>query len=100
MDNLISLKSNGATFGALSEKELQMIQDWATTLRANLSDDEFNRVLTDMISNLWRWLSEERFSEINWVETVETPAIQTWGSLYNYSKTKTDTSDFSSIINK
>lgn len=102
MDNLISLKSNWATFWALSEKELQIIKDWATNLRANLSDEKFKSELNRVIKNLKKWLSPERFDEItgvkdldieevpttNWFDTYKNRAKSNWYDYKTYQTTK------------
>jgi len=66
LGNLVQLKQDWATFGALSDRELQFIQASATNLRNDLSDDAFNKELNRIIDSLKSWLSEERITELSW----------------------------------
>lgn len=56
LENLIDLKSQGATFGALSNQELQFITSSATELDSGLPD--FNEKLDDIITKMKK-VSEE-----------------------------------------
>ncbi len=100
--NLVQLKQNGATFGALSDKELQFIQSSATNLRDNQSDEAFKKELDRIIETLQKGLSEEKIAELNWWDIVEEEIVPKTnkGSLYNTTKQTIDTSDFNSIIGK
>jgi len=60
LQNLIDLKAWWATFGALSNEELKMIENSATKLAMNLSNDKWNEevnklvdVFEDMITRTW-----------------------------------------------
>lgn len=57
LQKLIDLKSQWATFGALSDNELNFITNAATNLKLTLGKDDFDNVLTTMIANLEKWIS-------------------------------------------
>lgn len=57
LQNLIDLKSNGATFGALSDNELKFITDSATNLNFNLRYSDFMDTVDQMIVKLQKWVS-------------------------------------------
>ena len=73
LDNLISTKAQGATFGALSNQELNFIKDAATSLKLNMSDEAYNAELDRMEELLRKWLTEE-------TEVVQ-PAQWTWTTI-------------------
>lgn len=52
LQNLINLKDQGATFGALSDNELKFITDASTNLNLRLSYGDFMNVVDDMIRKL------------------------------------------------
>ena len=58
LQNLTDLKANGATFGALSNQELQFITNAATALDEGMSDEEYFSELDKIIEQM-RKVSEE-----------------------------------------
>ena len=66
LDNLVELKSQGATFWALSNQELNFIKQSATELKWWLSDKAFRGEINRIIKVLSSWLSEERKKEL-WI---------------------------------
>lgn len=52
LQNLVTLKANGATFGALSDNELSFLKDSATYLKLNLSDKKRNETIDKTIKVL------------------------------------------------
>lgn len=56
MQELINLKSQWATFWALSEKEFERIQDSILTVNAFTSAEKWNEILDDYIISLKSWL--------------------------------------------
>lgn len=99
LDQLVQLKSDGATFGALSDKELQFIQSSATNLRANLSDDAFKWELNRIIETLQRGLSEDRVQEITEEPIQESQTWQTWTLLTDFESTF-DVTEYDTILNR
>ena len=57
LQNLINLKDQGATFGALSDNELKFITDASTNLNLRLSYGDFMNVVDDMIRKLNKGIS-------------------------------------------
>jgi hypothetical protein len=57
LQNLINLKEQGATFGALSDNELKFITDASTNLNLKLSYGDFMNVVDDMIRKLNKGIS-------------------------------------------
>lgn len=57
LQNLINLKEQGATFGALSDNELKFITDASTNLNLKLSYGDFMNIVDDMISKLNKGIS-------------------------------------------
>ena len=58
LNQLVNLKSQGATFGALSDAELKAIQNSITTLSPTLSSEEWDRALGELIDKLKSGLPE------------------------------------------
>jgi len=54
LQNLVDLKANGATFGALSDNELKFITDASTLLRMNLSEEVYQSELDKIIDKMKR----------------------------------------------
>ena len=57
LQNLINLKEQGATFGALSDNELKFITDASTNLNLKLRYGDFMNIVDDMISKLNKGIS-------------------------------------------
>lgn len=57
LQNLINLKDQGATFGALSDNELKFITDASTNLNLKLSYGDFMNIVDDMIRKLNKGVS-------------------------------------------
>ena len=57
LQNLINLKEQGATFGALSDNELKFITDASTNLNLKLSYGDFMNIVDDMIRKLNKGIS-------------------------------------------
>ena len=57
LQNLINLKDQGATFGALSDNELKFITDASTNLNLRLSYGDFMNIVDDMIRKLNKGIS-------------------------------------------
>ena len=57
LQNLINLKDQGATFGALSDNELKFITDASTNLNLKLSYGDFMNIVDDMIRKLNKGIS-------------------------------------------
>lgn len=57
LQNLINLKEQGATFGALSDNELKFITDASTNLNLKLRYGDFMNVVDDMIRKLNKGIS-------------------------------------------
>jgi hypothetical protein len=55
LNNLIDLKNQWATFGALSDNELTFIKSAATGLRLNMSKDKWEQTLNSIINKLQLW---------------------------------------------
>jgi len=89
LGNLVQLKADWATFGALSDKELQFIQASATNLKNNLSDTAFKKELNRIIDSLKSWLSEERLTELE-TPVIEDIPITNWYSAYKERRKKID----------
>lgn len=71
MQELINLKSNGATFGSLTEKEFERIQNSIINSKGLTSADKWNEILDDYINVLKKWLPAEYLSQVNgwWIST-------------------------------
>ena len=52
LDNLVKLKADGATFGALSDNELKFISDSATKLNLGMTKDEWKEEIGNIIRAL------------------------------------------------
>jgi hypothetical protein len=65
LDNLVDLKSQWATFWALSDQELKFIKNASTSLKLWMSDKAYNAELDRIIEKLSKWLS--------WTDTQSTP---------------------------
>jgi len=106
LDNLIRLKSAWATFGALSNQELEFIKSSSTSLRSTLSEDGYKKELDRIITTLKTGLSPDRNMQTDVNNTVDIQPNQTWTTITNKPSlldltTKTiDTSDFNTLINK
>lgn len=61
-DKLLELKSNWATFWALSDNELRAIGNAAANLNRNMSKAEFEKQLTRVYNELLRWMWEENYN--------------------------------------
>ena len=70
LNNLIEMKAQGATFGALSNQELGFIKDSSTKLRLTASDDEWEKELNRMEELLIKGLPE-------WQQQTTQPAQTT-----------------------
>lgn len=64
LNKLIESKKSGATFGALSDAELGILQDAASILDWGLTRWEFNSEVERMINNLEQWLRDNGRSDI------------------------------------
>lgn len=64
LNKLIESKKSGATFGALSDTELGILQDAASILDWWLGRGDFNREVNRMIENLEQWLRDNGRSDI------------------------------------
>ena len=64
LNKLIESKKSGATFGALSDAELWILQDAASILDWGLTRGEFNKEVERMIENLEQWLRDNGRSDI------------------------------------
>lgn len=64
LNKLIESKKSGATFGALSDAELGILQDAASILDWWLRKGEFDTEVTRMINNLEQWLRDNGRSDI------------------------------------
>ena len=98
LDQLINLKAAGATFGALSERELDFIQSSATSLRANMSDEKFKSELNRIIDTLSSWLWEFNKPQAVKIESSSVDSLLNDYNSYNTtwegsSTTKTDYSN-------
>lgn len=70
LENLIQLKADGATFGALSDNELQFIQSAATKL--DPGSDDFQKELTSIIDKISKTTGELRIiSETDKIEQID-----------------------------
>lgn len=88
LGNLVQLKKEGATFGALSNQELQFLEKSATELSSWLSDEKFDRELDRIVNLLSKWLWEEEVETIDTIKKVtsfadyqsykQTPTGSTW----------------------
>ena len=65
LQNLINLKEQGATFGALSDNELKFITDASTNLNLKLRYGDFMNVVDDMIAKLNKGISSSWWSRVN-----------------------------------
>lgn len=59
LDNLTELKSNGATFGALSNQELNFITNAATSLKKGMTEDAWDTELDRIIEKMSGALSSD-----------------------------------------
>ena len=64
LNKLIESKKSGATFGALSDAELGILQDAASILDWGLDRSDFNSEVERMINNLEQWLRDNGRSDI------------------------------------
>ena len=64
LNKLIESKKSGATFGALSDAELGILQDAASILDWWLGRGDFNNEVKRMIDNLEQWLRDNGRSDI------------------------------------
>lgn len=64
LNKLIESKKSGATFGALSDTELGILQDAASILDWWLDRGDFNNEVNRMIENLEQWLRDNGRSDI------------------------------------
>ena len=64
LNKLIESKKSGATFGALSDAELGILQDAASILDWGLDRGDFNNEVERMINNLEQWLRDNGRSDI------------------------------------
>ena len=64
LNKLIESKKSGATFGALSDAELGILQDAASILDWGLDRSDFNNEVERMINNLEQWLRDNGRSDI------------------------------------
>lgn len=64
LNKLIESKKSGATFGALSDAELGILQDAASILDWWLDRGDFNNEVNRMIENLEQWLRDNGRSDI------------------------------------
>jgi len=94
LGNLVQLKQDWATFGALSDKELQFIQSSATNLRGTLSDTAYKKELNRIIDTLAKGLSPERIAELEAPEIIEEEIETTdWFDEYE-NRAKSDWYDY------
>lgn len=75
LQKLIDLKSQGATFGALSDNELSFITNASTYLNTNLKYSDFMEWLKNMKDSLQKWINT---TEQNNVTTQQTQTTQDW----------------------
>lgn len=64
LNKLIESKKSGASFGALSDTELWILQDAASVLNWGLSQSDFNTEVKRMIAQLEQWLRDNGRSDI------------------------------------
>ena len=64
LNKLIESKKSGATFGALSDAELWILQDAASILDWKMSRSDFNQAVKDMIDKMEQWLRDNGRSDI------------------------------------
>ena len=64
LNKLIESKKSGATFGALSDAELGILENAASVLDWGLGRSDFNDVVTDMINQMEQWLRDNGRSDI------------------------------------
>lgn len=64
LNKLIESKKSGATFGALSDAELWILQDAASILDWKMSRGDFNQAVKDMIDKMEQWLRDNGRSDI------------------------------------
>lgn len=99
LNQLIDLKSQWATFGALSEKELETVSSMATNLRLTLPEEAFNAELNRIVSILESGLDKKiQKPTVEW--TVNTPS---W-FIFNYwqasMQSKTETATYNWFFNQ
>ena len=100
-EKLLELKKHWATFGALSDNELRAIWNSATSLRRNMSQEEFEKKLTGIYNWLLKWIwrqdqyTTQQIKDLykNWgnLQPVEREAIPSW--------TGWDAGDLSDLLN-
>ena len=76
-NELVELKKGGATFGSLTETEFANIWKSATSISQSLSDKAYLAELDRIESNLKRWISQERLSELEWTSDIKTEIKET-----------------------
>lgn len=54
---LVDIKAQGATFGALSDRELNTITSASTNLRLRGSKERFDEILNEMAASLTKWIT-------------------------------------------
>lgn len=64
LNKLIESKKSGATFGALSDAELGILQDAASILDWKMGRSDFNQAVKDMIDKMEQWLRDNGRSDI------------------------------------
>ena len=67
-DKLLDLKKNWATFGALSDNELEAIWNAASSLNTKMSQSEFENRLLNIYNSLlaWIWEAPKTLEEVKW----------------------------------
>lgn len=86
LGNLVQLKKDWATFGALSNQELQFLEKSATELSSGLSDKKFDSELDRIIELLSKWLWEDELTNL-WVS--QTSPISSFADYQSYKQTAT-----------
>lgn len=64
LNKLIESKKSGATFGALSDAELGILENAASVLDWGLTRGDFNEVVKNMIDEMEQWLRDNGRSDI------------------------------------
>lgn len=78
LNKLIESKKSGATFGALSDTELGILQDAASVLDWWLSRSDFNNEVIRMINSLEQWLRDNGRSDI--IAELKSNTNSSWGN--------------------
>jgi hypothetical protein len=87
MQELISLKWEGATFGSLTEWEFQRIQESILLINNFMSADKMDEILDDYIVSLTKWLPTDRRDALrSGKTTANSSTVSVNGKDVNFSK--------------